>query len=180
MIYKAALCKLKNFLQNLVVDTVESYSGDLKDEDQALSDAFNLCEDGYRNIDTISVDNYITQAIEDDPSKFESYTVMTDSEGVEEIDGTLYSFNTIKSEMPGTTKAFIMLIDACLNPGVSRWDLAGMEENKERNELILDAFEAAGFEGMPDKEKDIFTFNDYMYNDYSVTKDKRMELERRD
>ena len=167
-------------MQNLVVDTVESYSGDLKDEDQALSDAFNLCEDGYRNIDTISVDNYITLAIEDDPSKFECYTVMTDAEGVEEIDGTLYSFNTIKSEMLGTTKAFIMLIDACLSNEVHRYDLARIEENGERNELILDAFEAAGFEGMPDKEKDIFTFNDYMYNDYSVTKDKRMKLEGRD
>ena len=180
VIYKAALCKLRNFLQNLVVDTVESYSGDLKDEDQALSDAFNLGEDGYRNIDTISVDDYITQAIEDNPSKFEDYKVMVYAEGVEEIDGTLYSFNTIKSEMLGTTKVFIMLIDACLSSEVYRYDLARIEENGERNELILDAFEAAGFEGMPDKERDVFTFNDYLYNDYLTTKDKRMKLEGRD
>lgn len=180
VIYKAALCKLKNFLQNLVADTVENYSGVLKDEEQALSDAFCLCDDGYKNIDTISVDDYITQAIEDDPSKFECYTVMTDAEGVEEIDGTLYSFNTIKSEMPGTTKAFIMLIDACLSNEVYGYEIARMEKNGEYNELVLDAFEAAGFEGMPDKERDVFTFNDHLYNDYLVTKDKRMKLEGRD
>jgi len=180
VIYKAASCKLRNFLKNLVVDTVESWCGELKDEDQALSDAFCLCEDGYKNIDTISVDNYITQAIEDNPGKFKDYTVMTDAEGVEEIDGTLYSFNTIKSEMHGTTKAFIMLIDACLSNEVYGYEIARMEENGEYNELVLDAFEAAGFEGMPDKERDVFTFNDYLYNDYLVTKDKRMKLEGRD
>lgn len=180
VIYEAALCKLQKFLQNLVIDTVDNRCGELKDENQALNDAFYLCEDGYKNICTDSVDAYITQAIVDDPGKFKNYTVMTDAEGVEEIDGTLYSFNTIKSEMPGTTKAFIMLIDACLSPKVYGYEIARMEENGEYNELILDAFEAAGFEGMPDKERDVFIFNDQMHNDYLATKDKRMKLEGRD